>query len=166
MTLGLRPLTHADEARAIAAHDAMGGWDFLLGWEGQPWSDLLAQLENESLGRDLPEGRVPCDFLIAEVGDEIVGRLSFRHELNDWLSRYGGHLGYGVLPAHRGRGHATEILRQGLDRARDIGLERVLVTCDDDNLASAATIEKCGGVLQDRIPQEDGTLTRRYWIAL
>jgi predicted acetyltransferase len=74
-----------------------------------------------------------------------VHSAMLRHSLNDFLRRLGGHIGYIVVPDHRGRGHATEMLRQGLDLARSMGLEKVLVTCDEGNVASRRTIEKCGG---------------------
>ena len=74
-------------------------------------------------------------------------------------------IGYGIRPSARGRGVATWALRSVLPRASALGLEKVLVTCDDSNLASAQVIMKAGGVLEDVRPTELG-LTRRYWIAL
>jgi predicted acetyltransferase len=66
----------------------------------------------------MPADRVPATFLVADVDGAIVGRVSIRHELNDHLTHFGGHIGYGVRPAHRRRGYATEILRQSLVIAR------------------------------------------------
>lgn len=163
----LRPLRPDDEPEAVRAHKelAADGFEFLLGWTpDRPWADLLAAYEAERRGLDLPAGRVPGTFLVAEVDGELVGRVSVRHALTDWLERYGGHIGYGVRPAHRRRGHATRILRQALGIARDAGVARVLVTCDDDNLASAAIIERCGGILADVLAVPDGPAKRRYWI--
>jgi len=71
---------------------------------------------------------VPATFLLARVGGDLVGRVSIRHELNDFLAEFGGHIGYAVRPQFRRRGHATEILRQALVVARGEGVERVLVT--------------------------------------
>ena len=108
---------------------------------------------------------MPAAQLCADVNGEIVGRVSIRFQLNKELERFGGHIGFGVLPAYRQRGYATEILRQGLVIARGEGLTRVLIICDDDNLASARTIEKCGGVLEAVVTDEDDvTKIRRYWI--
>jgi predicted acetyltransferase len=75
-----------------------------------------------------------------------------------------GHIGYGVLAEHRRRGYATEMLRQSLVVARAVGVDRVLVTCDHDNVGSATVIERCGGVLHSVIDCEDGVPKRRYWI--
>lgn len=169
--LRLRPLRPDDEAEAVRAHEELApdGFGFLVGWQpgqpGRPWADLLEQYAAERRGTDLPEGRVPAAFLLAEVDGVVVGRSSIRFELDEWLAAYGGHVGYGVRPAHRRRGLATEILRQSLVVARAEGVDRVLVTCDDDNVASAATIERCGGVLED-VREEPGSSVakRRYWI--
>lgn len=164
--LTLRPLLPDDESQVRAIHDQMkdDNFNFLFHHE-LSWSQILAQLEKEAAGVDLPPGRVRCDFLVAEVAGGIVGRVSIRHELNGFLLNYGGHVGYGVAPGHRRRGHATEILRQSVARLADLGVDRVLVTCDDDNTGSAAVIENCGGVLEDIRPEPGGVAKRRYWIA-
>jgi predicted acetyltransferase len=92
---------------------------------------------------------------------EFVGSVSLRHELNAFLFEEGGHIGYSVRPSKRRQGIATRALDLTLDVARGIGLDQVLVTCDDDNAASARTIEACGGELED---VRNGK--RRYWIVL
>src|SRR6185503_15708940 len=99
-------------------------------------------------------------------GSRIVGRVSIRHELNEFLMRIGGHIGYTVVPEFRRRGYATEMLRQSLAISRQrFGLTRVLVTCDDDNVGSIRTIEKNGGVLENIVTGPDlDTPKRRYWI--
>jgi len=108
---------------------------------------------------------VPATFLVAEVGGQVVGRVSIRHELNAYLAEVGGHIGYGVRPGFRRRGYATGILRQSLAVAASVGLERVLVTCDSDNVGSATVIENCGGVLEKIVPSRDGSVPkRRYWV--
>jgi predicted acetyltransferase len=109
----------------------------------------------------LPEGMVHCDYYWITDGEpeEVVGFLAFRHELNAFLLEEGGHIGYGIRPSRRRQGHATRALRLAVQRAGEFGLDRVLVTCDDDNLASAATIVANGGVLEDVRNRK-----QRYWI--
>jgi predicted acetyltransferase len=106
-------------------------------------------------------------MLFGFVEGAVVGRLMLRHTLNDVLRTVAGNVGYVVVPGYRKRGYATEMLGQGLQIARSMGLLRFLVTCDEDNLASRRTIEKCGGIYEDsfadaglRVPK------RRYWISL
>ncbi|MCT4357600.1 GNAT family N-acetyltransferase [Streptomyces sp. Je 1-79] len=94
-----------------------------------------------------------------------VGAIDLRHELNDFLLRAGGHIGYSIRPSARRRGLATWALGAVLPEARALGMDRVLVTCDEGNVASARTIERNGGVLEDTRDTEIGR-KRRYWIAL
>ena len=106
-----------------------------------------------------PAAWVGATYLWMLVEDQIVGRISLRHELTPWLREVGGHIGYAVRPSARRRGHATAALRQMLRVAADRGLDPVLVTCDADNLGSRRVIEACGGVLEDQ-----RGLKLRFWI--
>jgi predicted acetyltransferase len=166
----LRPLGVSDEKQALQAHAelAQDGFEFLFGLEqGAPWPAYCGQLESQRLGVDVPEGWVPATFLVAEAGGQIVGRVSIRHKLNAYFAEVGGHIGYGVRPGFRRRGYATTILGQSLAVASSIGLERVLVTCDDDNVGSANVIESCGGVLENVVAGRDGSVPlRRYWVEI
>ena len=168
--LVLRPLAPADEGQARFAHQelARDGFDFLLDLrDGDSWDEYLQRLERYRRGLDLPDGYVPATFLVADVGGEVVGRVSIRHELNSWLAEVGGHIGYGVRPAFRRRGYATEILRQSLALTREVGVDRALVTCDDGNVGSATVIERCGGRLESVVPGLGGSPgKRRYWVDL
>jgi predicted acetyltransferase len=154
-----------DEAEILRAQEELSADDFEFVFlrEGVSFADLVARTAQERAG-DVPEGRVPATFLVAEHDGAIVGRVSIRHALNDFLLREGGHIGYAVRPAWRRRGFATSILRQSLALTDELGIARVLVTCDDDNVGSAAVIESQGGVLEDVVPVEGGTPKRRYWI--
>jgi len=112
--------------------------------------------------RPVPQGHVHCDYYWVVEGPDTIGFLAVRHSLdNEFLRTLGGHIGYSIRPSHRRSGHATAALGLALDRARELGLDRVLVTCDDDNVGSARTIERRGGVLEGL---REGK--RRYWIAL
>jgi len=128
----------------------------------------LEVLAEQERGENLPANHVPSTFLFAFAGTSIVGRVAIRHSLNPDLERVGGHIGYVVVPEHRRRGYATEILRQSLRIARQkLGLTRVLVTCDDDNVGSIKTIENNGGVLENIVSGPGGdSPMRRYWIAM
>jgi predicted acetyltransferase len=114
-----------------------------------------------------PEGLVHCDYYWITDGsadgsggaEEVVGFLALRHRLTPWLLEEGGHIGYSVRPSRRQQGHASRALALAVRRSAELGLDRVLVTCDDDNVASARTIERNGGVYEDT---RNGK--RRYWI--
>jgi predicted acetyltransferase len=144
---------------------AAEGFIFGLGYQpGKPWERYLSELEDHRHGRNLPAGHVPGTFLVADAAGEIVGRTSIRFTLNAFLAERGGDIGYGVLPQHRRRGHATEILRQSLIIARATGVGRVLVTCDQDNAGSRAVIEACGGVLDSAVHLNGKPPALRFWI--
>jgi predicted acetyltransferase len=166
--LRLRPLRIADEAPFHAAHDAMAAEGFSFGFgldEDLDWQAYIASIEDRRRGIGVRDGFVPATFLVAVVENVIVGRTSIRHELNDFLRQEGGHIGYCVLPELRRRGYATEILRQSLVLVRAVGVDDVLLTCDDVNVGSAAVIERCGGELESVVAAEDdGRALRRYWI--
>lgn len=165
--LVLRPPRVDDEAVARLAHDELAGVFGFLMFErgGESWADYLERIEGHRRGVGLEEGMVPSTFLVAEVGGEVVGRASVRHELNDFLSTWGGHIGYGVRPAYRRRGHATAMLRGCLELCRDLGIDRALVTCDVDNVASAGVIEACGGIFEGiAAAGEDVAAKKRYWV--
>jgi predicted acetyltransferase len=134
--------------------------------EGMPFGRFLEVLADQQRGVNLPPDHVPSTFLFAFVGRRIVGRVSIRHSLNTALERVGGHIGYVVVPEFRRRGYATEMLRQSIEIARStLGIDRILVTCDDDNVGSMKTIEKNGGVLENVVTGADlAKPKRRYWI--
>jgi predicted acetyltransferase len=136
--------------------------------EGVPLARYLEVLQQQARGENLPPHHVPSTFLFAFDGSRIVGRVAIRHRLNDFLLRVGGHIGYVVVPEFRRRGYATAILRRALEIAhRSLGMARVLVTCDDDNVGSIRTIEKNGGVLENVVTGPDLAMPkRRYWIDL
>lgn len=116
----------------------------------------------------VPEGLVANSvfFLLDDERGRLLGAADIRHELNDVLLAHGGHIGDGIRPSERGRGLGTRLVALALDECRRLGITRVLMTCDDTNVASARTIEKNGGVLENKVPSEDGGLERRYWIDL
>lgn len=133
----------------------------------RPTPELLERLKKNEKGEDLPEGFVPNTMFYAFVGNKIVGRLHIRHHLSEALEFRGGHLGYAVAPAYRGKGHGTQILKHGLRECQNLGLEKVLITCGDKNIRSWKTIERAGGrdytLSRDLEAREN---LRRYWLTL
>ncbi len=130
------------------------------------WEKYLRRVEEERGGKWLGD-RVPQSYYWYVRDGRIIGRIRLRHDLDDRLRKEGGHIGYDVRPSEWGKGHATDMLRRMLKIARDEGFSRVLLTCDEENAASARVIEKCGGVLQNTIiSPKSGKPHRRYWIDL
>lgn len=103
-------------------------------------------------------GLVHCSYFWIVDDGALVGHLALRHALNEFLYELGGHIGYSVRPAARGRGIAKEALKLGLAEAAALDIAPVLVCCAQTNGASRAVIEACGGQLED--VRED---SRRYW---
>lgn len=98
---------------------------------------------------------------------EVLGSVSIRTELNEALRQVGGHIGYSVAPSKRRKGYGCFILEEALKKAKNHGLNRVLVTCDEDNVASAKVIEANGGILDSIIlDSESNKQVKRYWINL
>ena len=91
--------------------------------------------------------------------DRFIGRLHLRHRLTPFLREIGGHVGYHVIPPERRRGQATAMLRAGLPVAAALGLECLLITCDEDNIASRRVIESAGGLLHDQRAEK-----LRFWV--
>lgn len=155
------------------------------GWNEGPLAEVvehdlpahLDSLNEQHTDIRLPSGqavkRMPHAYFwlvsgIAGEEEHLIGRVSVRYELSDWLRRFGGHIGYAIRPAWRRQGYGRLGLQLALEHMREKGLDRVLLTCADTNVGSVRVIEGCGGVLQDRIPDptRPDLLNRRYWITL
>ena len=111
--------------------------------------------------------RVPDStfFCLDEERNIFVGAVNIRHYLNERLLLDGGHIGDGVRPSERRKGVATEMIRLALQECKKLGIEKVLMVCDKDNIGSAKSIINNGGVLENEI-EVDGILQQRYWITL
>ncbi len=165
--LELRQLHNADERSFRSAVDEfldeIPPWEFAFHYDpAEPFSAYVERVSSWPRGA---EGFVPNSYLVAVVEEKVVGRVSIRHELNDFLKKYGGHVGYGVVRSERRKGYATEILRQSLSVCRVLGLDRIMISCDIDNEGSRKVIERNGGVFERETQlKELETQKRIYWI--
>lgn len=112
------------------------------------------------------DGKVPDSvfFLLDEERKILLGAVNIRHYLNDYLLKYAGHIGDGIRPSERNKGYATEMIRLALVECKKQGIDKVLMVCDKDNIASAKTIIKNGGILENEFINDDGKIEQRYWI--
>ncbi|MBR5502816.1 MAG: GNAT family N-acetyltransferase [Oscillospiraceae bacterium] len=127
---------------------------------------LCEALENPET---VPPHLVPAtQFLfVRRQDDKLVGMLQVRHCFNDYLRQYGGHIGYSVRPGERRRGVAKKMLQAALPFCREVGIEKLLITCIDGNTGSEKTILANGGVNENTVlePNEKVYL-KRFWITL
>ena len=116
-------------------------------------------------GENLPAGFVPdTTYWLVDSG-EYIGRINVRHRLNENLKKFGGHIGYDIRPGKRRQGYGTTILSLALPKAKELGIQKVLLTCDETNTASRRIIEKNGGILENKVPNpETGIDKLRYWV--
>lgn len=124
--------------------------------------ELMKNIEtcpsNRCIGREY--------FLIRESDEKIVGMINLRWNLNEWMLEYGGHIGYGIRPTERRKGYNKINLYLCLLKAKEFGIDKVLLTANDDNLGSIRTIESLGGILENKVKsyKKDEEMIRRYWI--
>ena len=117
--------------------------------------------------KDERSGLVPDStyFCLDEERNCFVGAVNIRHYLNEALLLNGGHIGDGVRPSERRKGVATQMIRLALEECKILGIDRVLMVCDKENIGSAKSILKNGGVLENEVVV-DGVIEQRYWITL
>ena len=135
----------------------------LLDMKYKEWLEYTNKLENQDT---CPSHLVSAYtyFLVGE-NNKIIGSINIRHRLNDYLFNFGGHIGYGVRPTERKKGYASLMLSLALEVAKELGINRVLITCNKDNIGSAKTIINNGGILENEV-KEDDKLVQRYWIEI
>ncbi len=137
---------------------------WVLKLDYHPFDKLLTNLENLRKGVSLPAGQVSCStFWLIRSDGKVVGAVNIRHKLNTYLMEYGGHIGYGICPIYRQKGYGKRILQLALTEARQLGINRVRITCNDDNIASEKIILHNGGVFDSK-GVEEGIIIKRFWI--
>ena len=137
----------------------------LSGWTFEQALERCLSMENKEYAKEA--GRCPGKtfLLIRENDRRIVGTVNVRWDLNEEMLRFGGHIGYGIRPSERRKGHNKINLYLALKEAKKIGLDRVMIDCSVSNIASDRTIQALGGILErcEKDPA-DGEMTNVYWI--
>lgn len=130
----------------------------------EEWIQILDQMENDDT---CTTGVASNTYLAVRILDnKVIGVIDLRHHINHpVLGLWGGHMGFTIRPSERRKGYAKEILRLNLQKCRDRNMEKVMVTCDRENVASEKTIIANGGVFEKEV-FVDGEYIKRYWIAL
>ena len=124
------------------------------------WVQLVERTKHKET---VSPGFVTAHTFFALDNDKIVGIINARHELNDYLLNLGGHIGYSVRKSERRKGYAKKMLKYSSEFLFSLGLDKILITCDKNNIASKRTIESCGGILENEVIEATRT-TLRYWI--
>ena len=113
------------------------------------------------------DGKVPSSvfFCLDEKRNIMVGDVNIRHYLNEYLLLYGGHIGDGIRPSEQKKGYATKMIGLALKECQKMGIQKVLMVCDKDNIGSAKSIIRNGGILENEL-NVNGNIIQRYWIDL
>ena len=153
--------------------------DFIADWQNNDEEMIPSTLQKYSMGfdefidylytmeNDPPRLLVPSTMWLLVDGEQILGVCEVRHFLNSGLLKYGGHIGYGVAPSHRGHGYAAKMVEMVMPFLKELNLDKVLICCVSDNVASAKTIVKAGGVLENEVEIIRNGLPKigqRYWV--
>lgn len=127
----------------------------------------LEELKKRSCEDTVPKGLVPSSTYLAvrEKDNYIVGMIDIRHYLNEYLTQVGGHIGYGVRKTERNKGYAKQMLKLALEKCKELKIKKVLITCDEDNIASEKVILSANAKFED-IRNVDGENKKRFWIDL
>ena len=125
------------------------------------------ELKKRSCEDTVPKGLVPSSTYLGvrEKDNYIVGMIDIRHYMNEYLTQVGGHIGYGVRKTERNKGYAKQMLKLALEKCKELKIKKVLITCDEDNIASEKVILSANAKLED-IRNVDGENKKRFWIDL
>jgi predicted acetyltransferase len=128
---------------------------------------MIQSLLDAEKGENIPKGWVPdSTYWLVNENNRVLGAVNIRHRLTEPLLNTGGHIGYGIRPSERRKGYATQLLALSLEKIKELGIQKVLITCDEGNVGSAKTILHNGGVPDTDFIEEDGHVVKRFWIDL
>lgn len=147
---------HEDEEYFNMYKDALENFD-----------KYVEKLLNKSKGIGLPKDRVASStYWLVNKENNVLGVIRLRHELNsEFLKNIIGHIGYDISPSNRRKGYGELILQLGLEKAKELNINSLLVTCKSDNYPSARVIEKNNGVFESAILDSgSNNIYKRYWI--
>ena len=131
------------------------------------FGEMVRWLFNNEKGENLPTGWVSdSTYWLINEENRVLGAVNIRHELTERLLTSGGHIGYGIRPSERRKGYATKLLSLSLEKAKELGIQKALVVCDEANRGSLKTIVNNGGVPDTDFVEEDGNIVKRFWIEL
>lgn len=151
----------------LDAGDSMDGGGSLRKFDRT--QDWLDHVELFRRAETTPAPWVPTSqfIFVRETDNKVVGVIQIRHYFNEYLEKYGGHIGYSVAPGERRKGYATQMLAAVLPECVKLGLDRVLITCVQGNEGSKRTILHNGGVFESTVYEpEENRFLERYWIDL
>ncbi len=132
--------------------------------DSMSFKELVTKWKEYESERMYEKGLVPSSiYFLMDEDKKIYGAIDIRHELNDYLLQYGGHIGYGIRPSQRRKGYASQMLTLTLPIVKELGISKALITCDKNNTGSAKTIMNNGGILENEVINGD-EITQRYWI--
>jgi predicted acetyltransferase len=138
---------------------------FVIKMDHQNFPLMIKRLQDYQNGIGVENFVAHSTYWLVNTNKKILGVVNIRHYLNESLLKKGGHIGYGIRPSERRKGYANIILQLAKDKARELSLDKVLLTCDKNNIGSVKTILKNGGILESEEMIED-TIIQRYWINL
>lgn len=136
-------------------------------YDGYTFEEALERclkMEVEEYAKSVGRCQGKTFLLIRENDNKIVGTINVRWNLDEAMLRFGGHIGYGIRPTERRKGYNKINLYLGMLEAKKVGLEKVMLDCDVNNLGSDKTLKALGGKLErTEVDPSDGILTNVYW---
>jgi len=148
----------ADKNRNMSTHSDFDS-------ETETFPEYIDRLHGYEQGNGLPEGYVPDTILwLVDDQNEWLGKISIRHELTEYLRNFGGSIGYEIRPTQRKKGYGSVLLELGLQVAKDLNLEEIIITCDSPNIASKRIIEKNGGQFLEELDEPGSDVSKRRYV--